>query len=131
MPSRRSTVAIAAVAVLLSGALAHPGSASAASKTSEDITLAADQTALVRFQLTGEQQFTELLESGADLAARPRTTTDTVQADLVVTGAELAALEARGAKAVQLIPTVSAAAAKGKAQQRVAADTLQFLQSYW
>ncbi|MFG1610365.1 M14 family zinc carboxypeptidase [Actinoplanes sp. NPDC049265] len=127
MPSRRSSVAIAAVAVLITGALAHPGAASAAPR--QTITLAADQTALVRFQLTGEQQFTELLESGADIAARPRTTAGAVLADLVVTGTELAALTARGAKAEQIIPTQKPV--RAKAQQRVQADTLQFLQAYW
>ncbi|GLY99077.1 M14 family zinc carboxypeptidase [Actinoplanes sp. NBRC 103695] len=129
MPSRQRSVAIAAVAVLLAGALAHPGSASAAAHDN-DITLAAGQTALVRFQLTGEQMFTDLLTEGADIAARPRTTAGVVQADLVVKGAELAALTARGATAVQVIPTVDPAQLR-RGKQRVAADTLQFLQAYW
>ncbi|MEV6636787.1 M14 family zinc carboxypeptidase [Actinoplanes sp. NPDC051470] len=129
MPSRRSSVVIAAVAVLLTGALAHPGAANAA--PNPDLTLADGQTALVRFQLTGEQQFTELLESGADIAARPRTTANAVLADLVVTGAEFAALTAKGATPVQIIPTGSAAAGQRPSKQRVAADTLQFLQAYW
>jgi hypothetical protein len=79
----------------------------------------------------------DLVASGADVAARPRTTLGQVQVDLVVTGQEMAALTARGAVPTQLIQTASdgsarvAASKKSAARALVAADTLQFLQSYW
>ena len=120
MQSRRWS-ALAAAVVLI----ALPAPASASEKT---VQIAPGQTALVRFQLPSEAMFQDLLAEGADIAARPRTTAGVVQADLVVTATELAALTARGAAAVQVIPTAARAA---QTRLAAAADTLQFLQAYW
>jgi GNAT superfamily N-acetyltransferase len=47
--------------------------------------------------------FHELVAGGADIASRPRSTHGEVRADIVLTGAELSALTARGARTVQVV----------------------------
>lgn len=126
MSTRRRWAATAAAAVLTAGLLTHPGTGVAAPPTSVD--LADTASALIRFRLPDEAMFRALVAEGADVAARPRTTPGQVMADLVVTGRQLDALTARGAVAVQVIPTET-----GGAHQLAppAEDTLQFLQAYW
>ncbi|MEV4619383.1 M14 family zinc carboxypeptidase [Asanoa sp. NPDC049573] len=143
MSHRRIWVASAAAAVLTVGLLAPSGASTAAPPDTANtaagpaVTLAAGETALVRFRLPNEAMLRDLVASGADVAARPRTTLGEVQVDLVVTDQELAALTARGAVATQLIQTATegsarvAASKKAAARALVASDTLQFLQSYW
>ncbi|HEV7711233.1 MAG TPA: M14 family zinc carboxypeptidase [Asanoa sp.] len=143
MSHRRIWVASAAAAVLTVGLLAPSGTSTAAPPDTAKpaagpaVKLAAGETALVRFRLPNEAMLRDLVASGADIAARPRTTLGQVQVDLVVTDQELAALTARGAVATQLIQTASegmaraAASRKTAARALAAADTLQFLQSYW
>jgi hypothetical protein len=125
MSSRRPWAATVAAVVLTAGLLTHPGTSAAAPPT---VTLAAEQSALIRFRLPNEAMFQQLVAEGADVAARPRTTPGQVLADLVVTGDQLAALTARGATALQRIPTTS----PSRIQARIAgADTLAFLQAYF
>ncbi|MEE6307925.1 M14 family zinc carboxypeptidase [Plantactinospora veratri] len=116
------------------------------------ITLAADETALVRVQLRDEAQFRQLLAEGADIANRPRQRDGHLLADLVLTGRQLAALTATGAVARQVVQrdgdaarhyteSVQAAQARSAAGRGApadrrgvavaAADTLHFLQAYW
>ncbi|MEU4692521.1 M14 family zinc carboxypeptidase [Actinoplanes sp. NPDC023714] len=106
-----------------------PGAAQAALSPAGDISLDPGQTALIRFQLADEAAFERLLTSGADIAARPRTTPDAVLADVVVNDRELAALTRSGAEPVQMIPTAGRQATS--ALRVASADTLQFLQAYW
>jgi hypothetical protein len=130
MFSRRRWAAAVTAAVLSAGLLSHPGVSAAAAEPVAD--LAAGESGLVRFRLPDEAMFAELVESGADIAARPRTTPDQVMADLVVTGAELDALTARGASVVQVIQRQSDGTRRFDAGRRAAAaDTLKFLQAYW
>src|SRR4051794_21265192 len=109
MSHRRIWVASAAAAVLTVGLLAPSGTSTAAPPDNAQpaagpaVKLAAGETALVRFRLPNEAMLRDLVASGADVAARPRTTLGQVQVDLVVTGQELAALTASGAVATQLI----------------------------
>ncbi|GIF75090.1 M14 family zinc carboxypeptidase [Asanoa siamensis] len=144
MSTRRIWVASATAAVLTVGLLAPSASSTAAPPDTAapaagpTVKLAAGETALVRFRLPDEAMLRDLVASGADVAARPRTTLGQVQVDLVVTGAELDALTARGAVATQLIQTATEGSARVAASKRAAArtlaanaDTLQFLQSYW
>ncbi|GIF46147.1 zinc carboxypeptidase [Asanoa ferruginea] len=143
MSHRRIWVAGAAAAVLTVGLLAPSGTSTAAPPDTAQpaagpaVKLAAGETALVRFRLPNEAMLRDLVASGADVAARPRTTLGQVQVDLVVTDQELAALTARGAVATQLIQTATegsarvAASKKTAARALAAADTLQFLQNYW
>jgi hypothetical protein len=128
--STRRWAATVAAAVLIPGLLSAPTASSAAPATEPAVTLAAGETALVRFRLPDEAAFQRLVTEGADIAARPRTSGAQVLADVVVNGAELAALTARGATAVQRIPTAAPAAARQQTR-RAAEDTLQFLQAYW
>jgi hypothetical protein len=103
--------------------------------TAAEPLVAAGERALVRVQLPTEAMFDELVASGADVAARPRVDGGQVLADLVVTGRELDALTARGARTVQVIQRDGDGAARyaqsQRAGQRVAADTLHFLSAYW
>jgi Zinc carboxypeptidase len=136
MSSRRRWAATVAAAVLVSALLTHPGASAAAPAADPAVTLAAGQTGLVRFRLPSEAMFQQLIAAGADVAARPRSTPGQVMADVVVTGAQLAAMTARGAVAVQLIQSQTDGARRLQASKRSAApaagvDTLQFLQSYW
>jgi len=139
MSSLRRWAATAATAVLTVGLLTHPGASAAAppatAAAGPAIAPAAGETALIRFRLPDEAAFQQLIASGADVATRPRSTDGQVMADVVVTSAELAALTARGAVAVQVIQTEADGArrlAEGRGTARAAAvDTLQFLQAYW
>ncbi|SNT65851.1 Zinc carboxypeptidase [Asanoa hainanensis] len=146
MSNRRIWVAGATAAVLTVGLLAPSGSSIAAPPdtakpvTGPAVKLATGETALVRFRLPNEAMLRDLVASGADVAARPRTTLGQVQVDLVVTDQELAALTARGAVATQLIQTASEGSARVAASKEAAGaraalaantDTLQFLQTYW
>jgi hypothetical protein len=138
MSTRRRWAATAATAVLTAGLLTQPGASAAAppaAPAAAPVTAPAGETALIRFRLPTEAMFHDLVAAGADVANRPRTTDGQVMADVVVTPAELAALTARGAVAVQVIQTETDAArqlAERRGTARVAgADTLQFLQAYW
>jgi zinc carboxypeptidase len=136
MSSRRRWAATVAAAVLVSALLTHPGASAAAPAAGPAVTLAAGQTGLVRFRLPSEAMFQQLIATGADVAARPRDTPGQVMADVVVSGAQLAAMTAQGAVAVQLIQSQTDGARRLQASKRSAAlaagvDTLQFLQSYW
>jgi hypothetical protein len=136
MSSRRRWAATVAAAVLVSALLTHPGASAAAPAAGPAVALAAGQTGLVRFRLPSEAMFQQLIATGADVAARPRDTPGQVMADVVVSGAQLAAMTARGAVAVQLIQSQTDGARRLQASKRSAAlaagvDTLQFLQSYW
>ena len=128
--STRRWAATVAAAVLTTGLLVHPGP-SAAAPPDSTIELAAGQTALVRFRLPDETAFRDLVASGADIAARPRTTPGQVMADVVVSADELAALRARGATALQVIPSGAATTRLAPQTRAAAADTLTFLQAYW
>ena len=133
MSSRRRWAATLAAAVLTAGLLTHPGISAAAPAADPVVDLATDEAALVRFRLPDEAMFQELVAEGADIATRPRSAPGQVLADIVVTGAQLAALTARGAQAVDLIQTESDGARRFAESRRtaLAADTLQFLQAYW
>jgi hypothetical protein len=135
MSSRRCWAATAAAVVLVAGLLSHPGVSAAAPAAEPTVKLAATDTALIRFRLPNEAMYQQLVATGADVAARPRSTPGQVMADVVVTGEQLAAMTGRGAVAVQVVQTASDAA-RNLAQSRrsmraLAADTLQFLQAYW
>ncbi len=122
----------AVAAFVLTAALVPPAAQAAAAP---DFQLADDEVALVRFTLPDAAMLQRLVADGADLAAAPRTAPGVVQADLVVDGAQLAALVKSGAEPVQLIERESdgprrLAASKAKLAA-AAADTLQFLQAYW
>jgi hypothetical protein len=130
MSSPSRWVATLAALVIAVGVI--PPAANAAPATAApSITLAAGERALVRFRLADEDALRRLVSSGADLAARPRTLPGAVLADVVVDDAEYAALLRDGAVAVQLIQRESDAARRLTGQNRLAADTLQFLQAYW
>src|SRR5918998_6274593 len=106
MSTRRCRVATVAAAVLTAALLTQPGASAAAAPSAApaaapQVTLAAGETALVRFRLPDEAAFQQLVAAGADIATRPRTTPGQVMADIVVTAEQLAALTAHGATAVQ------------------------------
>lgn len=153
---RRRWTAAATTAILISAVLSHPGSGAAAPAPAPRpaVTLAGDETALVRVQLRDQAQLDQLVARGADLANRPRSADGRILADLVLTGAQLAELTAQGATAVQVVQragdgarhfaeSVRAAQARTAAGLRApaagqrttsaatAVDTLQFLQAYW
>lgn len=97
---------------------------------------ASGELALVRMQLPNEAMFDELVASGADIAARPRMDDKRLLVDLVLSGSQLDALTARGAKTVQVIQRPGDAlerfAQSQRTAQRVAAaDTLHFLSANW
>jgi hypothetical protein len=115
------------------------------------VSLATGETGLVRLRLPNDAMADELVDAGADVAARPRSGGE-VLIDLVLTDSQLAELTARGAQPVQLIQrerdgsnryaqSLLAAQAKRQAgvtaQRRdtdgaaVTADTLHFLSAYW
>jgi len=94
------------------------------------------ERALVRVELPTEAMFDELVTAGADIATRPRADGSRVRVDLVLTGAELAALTARGARLIQVVQRAGEGTARYRASVRAtqginAADTLHFLQAYW
>jgi hypothetical protein len=140
MSTRRCRAATVAAAVLTAGLLIPSGAGaaaepSAAPAVAPGVTLAAGETALVRFRLPDEAAFQQLVAAGADIATRPRTTPGQVMADVVVTAGQLAVLTAHGATAVQVIQRESdgsrRAAESRRATRAAAEDTLQFLQAYW
>ncbi|MBQ0901968.1 M14 family zinc carboxypeptidase [Micromonospora sp. U21] len=152
---RRRWTAAATTAILLSAVLSHPGPGIAApAAPATPITLSATETALVRMQLLDQAQLDRLVASGADLANRPRARDGRILADLVLTGAQLAALTAQGATAVQIVQragdgsrhyadsvraaqtrTAAGLRAPAAGQRTTAAaaavDTLQVQQAYW
>jgi hypothetical protein len=98
--------------------------------------IAAGERALVRVQLPTEAMFDELVTGGADIAARPRMDDGRLLVDLVLTGSQLDALTARGAKTVQVIQHPGDAQARfaesqRTAQRAAAADTLHVLSANW
>lgn len=107
--SRRTLATTLSAALVLAGsvtAAAAPGDSDPPT-ASVDATLAAEETALVRLQLPDRQMLEQLVADGADLAGVPASSPDVrgdrVLADLVLTGAELAALQADGATLLQVI----------------------------
>jgi hypothetical protein len=147
-PRRAPAAATAALlTVLMSVTAAGPAGAAPPARAAA-VTLAAGELALVRVELTGDQMFHDLVAAGADIANRPRTRDGVVQADLVLDDAQLAALTARGARAVRVVQRATDGIARYQAsvraaQQRSAAglradartaevtDTLHVLSSYW
>jgi hypothetical protein len=94
------------------------------------------ELALVRVELPSEAMFDELVAAGADIATRPRGDGTRVRVDVVLTGAQLAALTARGARLLQVVQRAGEGTARYQASARAArsinaADTLHFLQAYW
>ncbi|MEE6263218.1 M14 family zinc carboxypeptidase [Plantactinospora sonchi] len=151
MSPRRWWTATAATLVLTTAALVSPGAGVAAPATpTTGVTLDADETALVRVQLTDETQFRRLLAEGADIANRPRLDDGRILVDLVLTGRQLAALTAQGVVARQVVQREGDAARRfadsvraaqsrtglrapddGRGAAVAAVDTLHFLQAYW
>ncbi|MFY1670525.1 M14 family zinc carboxypeptidase [Plantactinospora sp. WMMB334] len=156
--TRQWWTATAVTLVLTATVLGNPQPGTAApdaggTGSTVPVTLAADETALVRVQLRDEAQFRQLLAEGTDIANRPRQRDGELLADLVLTGRQLAALTARGAVARQVVQRESDAArryadsVRAAAQSRdaggrdtpdrqrgatvAAVDTLHFLQAYW
>jgi hypothetical protein len=127
----------AAVVLFSTTLLGSTGPASAAPPAVADGGLA-----LVRLQLPTEEMAQHLIDSGADVTARPTSADGRVLIDLVVSDRQLGDLLGQGAEIVQVIQTesdgaaryeasVRDAAARTGAGQRAAADTLHFLTSYW
>lgn len=118
----------AAIVLSLSALVPLPTATAAPTTQSEALSL-------VRVELPNEAMFDELVASGADIAARPRMDDGRVLVDLVVTGSELDALAARGARTVQVIQRAGDAeerfAQSQRASRTAAADTLHFLSAYW
>jgi hypothetical protein len=103
-----------------------------ASATAAPPAVAAGEQALVRVQLPTDAMFDELVAGGADIAARPQLDDGRVLVDLVLTGSQLEALTARGARTVQVIQHEGDAAARYARSQRTEnADTVHFLSAYW
>ena len=126
----RAPLAAALAAILVSSA-AVAGPAAAAPTVAPPAVAAAEQ-ALVRVELPNEAMFDELVASGADIATRPRADGNRVRVDVVLTGAQLAALTARGARLVQVVQRAGDGTARHQASVRAArgvnaADTLHFL----
>jgi hypothetical protein len=138
MSSGHRWLATAAATVLTAALLttqpAAAGPVTAQAPTPAPITLTAGERALIRFQLPDEASVDRLLARGADVAARPRVVPGAILLDVVVDDRELAALTGEGATAVQLIQRESDGTrrlAQSRTVAPAAADTLQFLQSYW
>lgn len=125
------------VAVAMATAVVATGqdvSAAPAAPAAPTISVAPDDTALVRLRLPDRAFLDRLVARGADLAGRPRTEGATVLADLVVTGRELAVLEREGAVATQLIQRSGDARTRYRESlpaTTLSIDTLVFLQAYW
>ena len=154
--SRRTLATTLSAALVLAGtvtAAAAPGDSDPPA-ASVDATLAAEETALVRLQLPDRQTLEQLVADGADLAGVPASGPDVrgdrVLADLVLTGAELAALQADGATLLQVIQresdgTANFEASRAQAERRhqaglslqtvqghqQLADTLTVDHAYW
>ncbi|HWH00386.1 MAG TPA: M14 family zinc carboxypeptidase [Pilimelia sp.] len=147
-----------AAALLVTGAplaVHHGGPAGAAPVPSGTghapvpaVTLADHEVGLVRLELPSREVLRQLLAAGADLASRPRPVGDRVLADLVLTGRELTALTARGARPVQLVQRAgdgparhaeslraatraTAAGLRADARTASSVDTLHARQAYW
>jgi len=140
MTQRRWRAPLAAVlaAILVpSAAVATPAAAApAAPVTAAAPAVGPAEQALVRVELPTEAMFDQLVASGADIATRPRVDGNRVRVDVVLTGAELAALTTRGARLVQVVQRAGDGTARYQASARAArginaADTLHFLQAYW
>jgi zinc carboxypeptidase len=133
--SRRLRWTAAFAIVTVTGALISPAAHAAGPPAPSAIQVGAGERALVRFRLPDEAALRRLVASGADLGARPRTVAGAVQADVVVDAAQLAALTADGAVAVQLIQRDSDGARRlAESRARLAApgaDTLSVQQAYW
>jgi hypothetical protein len=138
MFTRRWGNAAAATALLCTATFAASTTPATAAPPGATVQVAADEVALVRFALPTASMLDQLAAGGADIAAQGRTPDGTLVADLVLTGRELDALVARGARPVQLIQREADAAQRyaqsrqaAKAATRAAADTLHFLSAYW
>ncbi|HEX2133247.1 MAG TPA: M14 family zinc carboxypeptidase [Actinophytocola sp.] len=140
MSRRRWGNAAAAVTLLCTAAVGVSTMPATAAPPAKGIVVAADELALVRFELPGVSMLHQLVASGADIAAHGRDADGTVIADLVLDGRRFDQLVAKGATPVQLIQresdaaqryqrSLAAAQARTLAAQR--ADTLQFLSAYW
>ncbi|MCT2587662.1 M14 family zinc carboxypeptidase [Actinophytocola gossypii] len=140
MSRRRWGNAAAAVTLLCTAALGVSTMPANAAPPGKGIVVAADELALVRFELPGESMLHQLVASGADVAAHGRDADGRVLADLVLDGRAMDQLVAEGATPLQLIQresdaaqryqrSVASAEARTLAAQR--ADTLQFLSAYW
>lgn len=127
--SRRTLATTLSAALVLAGsvtAAAAPGDADPPT-ASVDAELAAEETALVRLQLPNRQMLEQLVADGADLAGVPASAPDVrgerVLADVVLTGAELTALQAEGATLLQVIQrekegTANFEASRAQAERR-------------
>ena len=137
MTTRRWSTATAALALLCTTTFAATATeATAAPGAPPGFDVAAAEVALVRLQLPDTAMLDRLAADHADIAAQGRTPDGTLVADLVLTGRELDALVARGARPLQLIQREGDAARRYDQSRRVAAkaaaaDTLQFLSAYW
>ena len=119
----RSGLMVAGLAAVVA-ATGHPvaGAAPPApAPTRPAVSVAADETALVRLRLPDVAFLDRLVAEGADLAGRPRTEGSAVLADIVVTGRELAGLTARGAVPLQVVQR----AADGPARHRASVAAAQ------
>lgn len=146
----RTGLGVAALAVVVA-ATGQPAATAAPTPAKPSVQLGATETGLVRLRLPDRAALDRLVASGADLAGRPKADPAggaAVLADVVVTGAELAALRKAGAVATQLIQRASDGPARYAASVRAstartkaglstragtaaAADTLAWLQAYW
>jgi len=133
----RAPLAAALAAILVpSAAVAGPAAAAVPAPAAAAPSVGPAERALVRVELPTEAMFDELVTAGADIATRPRADGSRVRVDLVLTGAELAALTARGARLIQVVQRAGEGTARYRASVRAtqginAADTLHFLQAYW
>jgi hypothetical protein len=149
---RQRWVVVVAVGLTLAGLAAAPAAAApkpaASPPTSAAVSVAAGETALVRVRVPGRAMLDQLVASDADIAAGPKADGTGFLVDLVLTGQQLAALQARGATAVRVVQRSGDAAARFAASRQAAAtrakvgvsartaaaaatDTLHFLQAYW
>ncbi|AGL17003.1 M14 family zinc carboxypeptidase [Actinoplanes sp. N902-109] len=130
MSTRARWAATAALSLVVT--LAPQAAQAQPQRQQPEISLAAGESALIRFRLPDEDTLRRLVEQGADLAARPRTAPGQVLADLVVDGGQLATLVKDGVEPVQVIEReAQAVARRPQTKLAAAADTLQFLQAYW
>src|ERR1043165_8171137 len=109
---------------------------SAATAVADPPAVASGEVALVRVPLPNAAMFDELVAGGADIAARPRVDDGRALVDLVLTGSQLDALTARGARTVHVIQRsgdgqARLAESQRSARRAVAADTLHVLSANW
>lgn len=161
MVLRRSSLVAVCAALAASGvAVAAPGSASPPTIGAEVSAglPSGGQQALVRLRMPDQASLDRLVSSGADIAAQPSASPQsggtTPLVDVVVTGDELTALRAKGARVLQVIARAGDGTANYRASKAAAAakaavgltkapasrasgagqasvDTLHFLQAYW